>query len=587
MRNHTSTKTEDMIQRMRSSRGDPIRTDYVGDPSTNSQILGPTRHKEIVPVKKTILTKYENKRRDAQATTGLYDWRTNVSVNNEGKVLPNYYLNALNKRAKDKVINKPSVDYKTQQFEGFQRNEPVSFHDIHELNGDSGMMSFRDSVNPTTYNPLLSTREGNRHTGTDPGYPDERMTHYSGERSYISSGDRLKQAREFSTTAGVKERRALQDIANQSLNGVVRAPKHIGTSFGQGINNNYEDRRPEVQTGVDTRRREDDVVPRSSDFQRQHNIKGISDNPEYQQEINRNTHNSETFNRTVNTEPHSFQLSFFSKLFEEVKKVLWIGKDTQVARQRLDRKNNVNEYTDDTISGVNPNDRISDLETKGTRRMYVVEKGKIHEYTDEYKDGSSGVGEISKSMSVLRLNESIVVRSIATRESHVIRILQRHDNITDGTTSYVTTSIPSEVFEDIMGNGMSGMRKKYDDPGILNLNFDEHVKLAMLIEQLPDKMKYESGRPSHHYQRDILNDPETDCLTNFSPEAPDDYERRRQDFRETYKSSNRTYASEKEYTGDSNSHVHEGRNDSRDKQYLQQNKSTDSKKMISRFNSEM
>lgn len=265
---------------------------------SNLQVNGPTRQPPIVQTKSRVMNKYENKRIDAPVNEGLYNWRSNET---RSGYKYNHIQEQLEQRAKNKVFNKPMYNYQTQpnridskdkgtangtyipymfdniQIGGINQsfNNPAieqvnrtSFKDNFEEgtiriieDGDMGfgsLMQQQMKTNPLLHgqfsgNSLLTglrqSEQGNtpyriqtdRSINYGTTYPDERMTRYSGERPYTTSGDRQLAARNLATSQANQERRQLQSAAYASLEGIARAPRKNVPNMSQGINDDYQD----------------------------------------------------------------------------------------------------------------------------------------------------------------------------------------------------------------------------------------------------------------------------------------------------------------------------------------------------------
>lgn len=266
---------------------------------TNLQVNGPTRHQTVVHQKPKILMKHENKRLDGQVTEALYDWRSQESKSGYAY---NHLQNQLSDRAKNKVFNQPMYNYMlqpnrvdsndqgtakgipvpvefenvqvagmNQNFEGFKPENTSSFQNNFEegtmkLNStaETGGMGFGALMQQQLRtNPLLHGNftgssmvtglqqhpQGNSPYRTQydssvnfaTAHPDERMTHYSGERPYTTFGDRQLAARQLATSKANQEMRQLQEAAYQAGSNIARAPRRNVPNMSQGVNDDYQD----------------------------------------------------------------------------------------------------------------------------------------------------------------------------------------------------------------------------------------------------------------------------------------------------------------------------------------------------------
>ena len=218
----------------------------------NLQVNGNIRTKEPVPKRNRVLTKYENKRRSTENQEALY----NIRQADDRFVYGNYLDQQLANKAKQKVFNKPSINFReqlkdVQTFDGFKSDSLKSVYGMNTYDLDfkdaneSGVLRFnQDNIgalgisNNQNYNPLLLTSTENKY---DQRYgqsiPDERLTFYTGERPFISKGERQLQAREMAISEYAKERRDLQQIANDAANKTPHNPRAGVAEFKRGFLN--------------------------------------------------------------------------------------------------------------------------------------------------------------------------------------------------------------------------------------------------------------------------------------------------------------------------------------------------------------
>lgn len=282
-----SSSTENLVERLLINRHNPgtlqiqqQQAQVIGDNKVsvlnqavqgganimNLQVNGPIREKEPVPARNRVLTKFENKRRDTEQQEALYNLRQA-----DDRFIYGHYLDQqLADKAKQKVFNKPSINFREQvkdvhTFEGFKSDSlkeiagmntfDLDFKDANESGvlrfnqdniGAGGIASISGgmfggmggSVVRDSYNPLLLTSPQNKYDQRyAPAMPDERMTYYTGERAYISKGERQLQAREMATSEYAKERRALQQMANDAANKTPHNPRAGVAEFKRGFLN--------------------------------------------------------------------------------------------------------------------------------------------------------------------------------------------------------------------------------------------------------------------------------------------------------------------------------------------------------------
>ena len=285
-----SSNAENWLDILRASRQDPIHNytysssiKGMGDVKTPLEyqavqggfnLINPAietvRQIPLVSDKHRVPVKYENKRKDKQATEALFDIRNNTSLNNSTKVLPNYYLDKLKESARGKVRMTDTAEAMRVQYsdnpdkefyitgntradtDGYIQPVKYSMESFDVGSKDDGLLRFADLAYPgsssnfgtgarsrvetPSYNPFLPQSSVNKSISTNPSYPDERMTRYSGERKYMTKGDRIMMAADLAQSDAAKERRQLQAQAQDALNGAGHAPRMFGADLSKGIN---------------------------------------------------------------------------------------------------------------------------------------------------------------------------------------------------------------------------------------------------------------------------------------------------------------------------------------------------------------
>jgi hypothetical protein len=210
--------------------------------------------------------KTENRRKDVQATEALWDIRNNTSLNNATKVLPNYYQEKLKESARGKVRMTNTAEAMRVQYQNpeesfyltgdtrkdsYIKPENYNFENYSVGSKDTGIMRFSDlsipgsnnhdrsmnniNISTPSYNPFLPQTSQNRSDFSKTSYPDERMTRYSGERKYMTKGDRIMRAADLAKSETLKERRQLQAQAHDALTGNRHAPRMYGADIANGI----------------------------------------------------------------------------------------------------------------------------------------------------------------------------------------------------------------------------------------------------------------------------------------------------------------------------------------------------------------
>ena len=285
-----SSKAENLCDILRSSRLDPLRNytqnkpiQFMGDvkaPALSQaveggiNIINPNIHEvrqiPLVSDRRRTPVKTENRRKDKEANIALWDIRNNTSLNNSTKVMPNYYRDKLSENAKGKVRMTNTAEAMRVQYPNERQDFYITGHqsidsyiptlkysmeafntgskDTNTLNyfedlsqpGKSSSFGTgsRARVEETSYNPFLPQSQGNLSEPTDSkiSYPDERMTRYSGERKYMTKGDKIMMAADLAKSENLKQRRQLQAQAHDALMGIARAPRMLGADISKGIN---------------------------------------------------------------------------------------------------------------------------------------------------------------------------------------------------------------------------------------------------------------------------------------------------------------------------------------------------------------
>lgn len=601
---YPTTETKNVQQRLLETRNNPLQNyvlnQYVqmsgqinrpvsnqaidgGMSYLNPKIQGEIRYQPVVSGKPTnrVLTKYENNRRSSDRREALYDVRNNQSLYGATKIPDNKYLKRLQDQAKQKVVQKNGVNYqfqhasdKPQTFSQYSMIETYASPEftLNGLDNENGTLNFlslkEPEVDEISYNPMLASSKGNNSRfNIKPGNPDERMTRYSGERPYVTSGDRKIQAREFATSERVKELSALQKQANNAMKGINRTARQIGHAFGQGIRVNYHDvdldtdnklkqnnenlDRVDMSSGEEFRiKKTEHFLPRQTDIKRQQHIQQDVGNyyePEFKKDMNAitekdivrkihgdnddiklfrgyvdesfkaydeklNNYHSKNYNKERKEELEQFDkppesLSIFEKfisLFKKNNPIIGEGRNGDIEKYESDFKHQARlEDRDD-----------ADIDTYKRvirdRLFHVIEKDVQEDYEDE---ANKKTEVLTKPISVLRLEGNEIVRSIATRTKDGVKLLRIREDQTNGEKFYEIIDIPQAVFDEVI-------RKKIGtdircDKDVLELNYDDHVKINNLAETAPDDFKTISHKPLHFYQREELEEPK-EFITNIN-----------------------------------------------------------------------
>ena len=345
-----STRTENLINMMRASRTDPIRDtkaiQVAGDVKTyvpNQAVSGgvaminpairEVRQIPFISDRRRTPVKTENKIKDRDPNIALWDTRNGTSLNNATRLPANYYTDKLKEHAQTKVRMTNTAEAMRVQYDG-DREDYITGNtriDTHitpskcSLEGfdvgskDDGTLRYADLCTQSSgvsFNPYLSIASCQGLAGQhgDPSkvsYPDERMSRYSGERKYMTKGDRIMMAADLARSDRLKERRQLQAQAHDSLTGAAHAPRMLGADLSKGINTTNTYARPpsqlkdarvkdvgdvmqvnnyaldsqwaigaglsENEQGVGARRNVETYVPRTNDMNRQQSVQQAVD----------------------------------------------------------------------------------------------------------------------------------------------------------------------------------------------------------------------------------------------------------------------------------------------------------------------
>lgn len=553
----------------------------------NPQIQGEIRHQPVVagtPCNR-VLTKYENNRRNTQRHEAIYDTRNNNSLNYANKVANNWYINNLQERAKSKVFQKNFENYR------FQFEDQPTFNDystskidslitpsytLSGLDNDTGTLNFTSINNPevetTSYNPMLAQARGNlSRFNVKPSIPDERLTRYSGERKYVTYGDRVKQARDLATSDYNKERRQLQANADHAFYKTNKTARQIGHSFGQGINVNYvnpdnfdNDVRqmesiqdaPDMSTGEEFRtRKTEHFLPRSTDLNNQRKLEqdtkhifeqGI-ENIQHkitEKDINRKIHedNGDTKLFTTTTGfNEQFEPEVDNKLmkqvnykndhvsvrtqdsdpeFETQERTLFdkfIGLFSTEKKKRIKNAYERDYSDDDSYDELIENQKIlkehfdsQNIRYPKEKRYYSISPDVKEVYEDnDFKHQNS---VITKPVSILKTNGEIIVRQMVAQNRDKLKLMRIRTDLNGQIIGYDIIEIPKTLFE-------NSVRKKIGDDircdgDILNLSYEDHLKAAELAESIPGQFITKSDKVLNVYQREFLENPR-EFITNI------------------------------------------------------------------------
>lgn len=542
----------------------------------NPQINGPMNLPSIVNTKYNYPTKYNNKRRNTTDQIALYDWRNNTSLNNSTKVPANYYQEQLAKKAKDKVITKQmaagySTQYANSQIKTFNEfsndaidkinnyNEKYNASELQMKDGNF-ILNYSNGVEIPSYNPLLPKSKQN-YPINDPSYPDERMTHYVGERPYTTKGDRQLQARELATSEKMKERRQLQAESEQALWGTPKAPRKDNPNIGMGIktqfydddeiiadnktknknekiknikdiDGNYSEKIIENTIQHNQKMNQDEIREsykefwehqpnlnlysgRSSDLTKQRSKLQQQQEIEYNKyfdesrnKIFKNSYRNQNYDENENYE----NKGFLKTLYEGFLSLFGISPNKETYKHRFKNEEDFEDELKFDNSIYNSHyDEISEYTKEQNRHKYwVIKDDTKFEFNDEMKHAKKIIKE---PISMLTDGEKIY-RTMVQRTVDSIKVHQREENLETGEIKYNFMNIPLNLIKDenlkqnINLENRHKVESEFDDryKDILELTYEDHLKFNYLIDEGPDDWKIETKKPMTYYQRELADD---------------------------------------------------------------------------------
>lgn len=229
--------------------------------------------------------------------------------------------------------------------------------------------------------------------------------------------------------------------------------------------------------------------------------------------------------------------TFLTKLIEGFKS--FFDDDSSSNRREIKEDKFNSRYYDDeqeyeyfTNTGEIDYDKyVSEYNKQQHRHNYwVVQDDTKFEFNTD--DGVYKHSEIKEAVSVLQDEENIN-RNVVIRDVDAIKVYQRKDNIETGEVTYNVVTIPSEyldkplkdhIFVDNRKQVKSDDQKNRFSGDIVELSYEDHIKIGQLTEAAPDDFKYESKDPISYHQRMLLDQLEeipTNIITNV--DYVDDY----------------------------------------------------------------
>lgn len=566
----------------------------------NPQLSGPMNLPSVVPKRNTVMTKYDNKRRDTIDQIALFDWRNNTSLNNATKVPANYYQEKLTEKAKDKVRTKQMMSgYSTQYADSYdefskelvEKKEGYNMSEISKKDGGYILdYSEANSVVTPSYNPLLPKSSSNRPIN-DPSYPDERMTHNFSDRPYTTKGDRQLQARELATSQMMKERRQLQAEAEQAMYGTIKAPRQNNPNIGMGIKTQYysdvntdnsirkendiniEDIRDVISTKYNEGVIETTIKPkleieddegirehyrenwqskrdldlysgRSSDLTKQRSKLQQQQQIDYENLIDENRNRifkdnyrdniyGNIYENDYNDHNSGKREGFISSLWNEVKNIFGFSNNRENVKDNFKRKYKDEEFIEEILAnpGIEYDSDIIEYNKEQNRHKYWVVKDRSK---FEFEDDIKNITELIKEPISLLTDGDKIYRTMVVREVDSIKIHQREEDLESGEVKYNLINIPLDCIQnEKLMKSLSlenrhkvenGLNDRYED--VLDLDYENHILMADIMEEAPDDWKIESKIPISYHHRITLSDEDeikSNVITNIA--NVDDYVR--------------------------------------------------------------
>lgn len=499
---------------------------------SNLQVNGPIRTPNVIHTKPKIMTKYENKRQDTQVTEAVYDWRSQKSKSGYEY---NYLSNQLDKRAKSKVFNKPMYNYMTQPNRidskdlGTSGGIPItqSFNNVEiggsvqnfedrmvgldrkdtfQNNFEEGTLKITPNNNALGFgglltqqyktNPLLNgnftgkslltglqkSEQGNQPYRTindnsvnfSTVYPDERMTRYSGERPYVTNGDRNLIARNLATSKENQEKRDLQNSAYQSLNGLSRAPRKNVANISQGINDDYQDvsviQNTNEKYSVNTSGRK----PTSESYMSRNTLTNSSvlTQPRYSDNdrVNNNGFINPVYNRKVDRVDELTTVQPHSKIYQEQ---IFEDVGNKVFNDNLQRK-----LQEDDDSRLFQNSTIENYTMKDRTK---ISNNNINDKTKQEVDKR----ELTFSQKIFEGFKSFFGISPKKREDFEKRLEQNDETLVENIVLQKQLEQNKRIFE--TPNGIKFGYWVVEDNKVKNIkeNFENNTKHSQVLETKP------------------------------------------------------------------------------------------------------
>jgi len=148
-------------------------------------------------------------------------------------------------------------------------------------------------------------------------------------------------------------------------------------------------------------------------------------------------------------------------------------------------------------------------------QLYYTTRGVKEEYDKDLK--SKRFEDVEKPVMILTTDGHNLIRNVVIRDNNLNKyiLLQRRENTDLDEDSYLLLDITPEELQDLLDLDSTKLKIKEDtrkgaNEGIVNLTFEEHVKLVNFVESIKNKDIgiISSKKPIHPYQRDILDNNE-------------------------------------------------------------------------------
>lgn len=198
--------------------------------------------------RKTIPLNIKSKLSGSQCVEGLYNVRSNTSLNNSTRISEQFYNDKIDEKRRNNALMTNTTEAMRVRYNNFNEypNDNSSFSvKINSEDIDGGSIRFSDliqepvNIKSVQYNPYVLPSSQNQPYNSNynkVSYPDERLTSYSGERSYMTEGDRILQSAALATSKSNIEKRELQNQAYNAFMKHSSAPRLLGANISKGIN---------------------------------------------------------------------------------------------------------------------------------------------------------------------------------------------------------------------------------------------------------------------------------------------------------------------------------------------------------------